>query len=152
MHAAPRPPKGSDGVKPPTRLATLTAKEEKDGEPQILLELPPVDAAGHLIGYLFEVGPSSAGEMITFQELEAWQNATGTRLTSWEAITLRKLSGAYLGELQAAEDPKRPAPYLQSVVKSREVVAGQLKSIFDRFEQQDIKAGPLVKPKRLRGD
>ena len=116
----------------------------------MLLELPPIDAASHLIGYLFDIGPSTGGEVVTYSEILAWQEATGTVLSSWEATTLRRMSGAYLGEAQDATDPQRPAPYLQSVVKSREVVATQLASMFDRLEQQDLKKGPLVRPKRLR--
>jgi len=149
LHAAPKKADSADKSTPATRLAALTVKEEQ-GEDQPLLELPPVDAAQHLIDYLFEVGPSVGGEVLTFSELQAWQASTGTVLTSWEAITLRRLSGAYLSELNAASDPQRPAPFFQASVKPREVVSSQLASMFDRLEKQDAKTGVLPRPKRLR--
>lgn len=61
--------------------------------------------------YLFEVGPSSGGEIITFQEMQAWQAMGGPRLDAWEAVTLRALSAAYLSEYSAASEPDRPPPY-----------------------------------------
>lgn len=48
--------------------------------------------------------------MVSFSEIAAWCDLTGVALTSWEAETLRLLSAAYGSELQAAKDPKRPAP------------------------------------------
>lgn len=57
---------------------------------------------------------------ITHLEIRAWQENTGKRLTPWEARTLRHLSREYVGELVAASDPSRPAPYLpQSIDTGR---------------------------------
>lgn len=131
-------------------MAGLKAQEERTGDIQPLLELPPVDAAQHLIGYLFEVGPSIAGEVLTFQEIQAWQNATGTILNSWEATTLRLLSGEYLAERQAAEDPVRLAPYIQDIEQHRKNVAKGLKAVFQQVKQEDVRQGPLPRPKRLQ--
>lgn len=93
-------------------------KDEEKGEDRPELILPPAGVAGHLVDYLFEVGPTEAGEVLTFREIEAWSRMTGYTLASWEAVFLRRLSGAYASELQAAEDPARPPPYMSATVEA----------------------------------
>jgi hypothetical protein len=92
-----------------SRLEAYTEDEAK-GVERPELELPTVDGAEHLIAYLFEVGPSEGGEVLTFSEMAAWSALTGRELSAWEAQTLRALSAAYLAELQDAEHPARPPP------------------------------------------
>jgi hypothetical protein len=109
LHAAPeKPNKKGPGV---PRLTTLTTKAKLGGEAPGL-EMPPVDAGNHLLKHLFDVGPSSGGEVLTYTEIANWIALTGNVLTAWEAETLRKLSVAYLNERDLAKDPERPAPYL----------------------------------------
>ena len=78
-------------------------------------EMPPLEAGGYLLGYLFEVGPVMAGGggvgPLTYQELGAWQAATGIELRAWEARFLRRLSGEYLAESRRAEQPDCPPPW-----------------------------------------
>lgn len=78
-------------------------------------ELPPVEAAGYLVGHLWEVGPTmatgSGSGPITFQELHAWQEQIGVELQPWEIRILRQLSLDYLVEFRKAEDPLCPPPY-----------------------------------------
>lgn len=74
------------------------------------MELPSSGPAGHLVGYLFKVGPAIAGEVLTFTEIRNWTELTGVTLNAWEAETLRSLSSAYLSELEAAKSPARAAP------------------------------------------
>jgi len=150
LHAAPKNADPDSKAIPVSRIASLTDRE-KQGEDQPLLDLPPVDAAEHLIDYLFnDPGPSVGGEVLTHQEIEAFQRNTGTVLTSWEATTLRRLSGAYLSELNAATDPQRPPPHIASVESHRAMVASKITTIFDRLDKQAVKQGPLPRPKRLR--
>jgi hypothetical protein len=103
--------------------------------------MPPLDAGEHLIDYLFRVGPSIAGEVLTFQEIQAWSEASGVVLDGWEAETLRRMSGAYLAEYQAASDLARPAPYRATPTletgPDRKTVSDKLASILDRWEAQD---------------
>jgi hypothetical protein len=74
------------------------------------LDLPSIEAGEHLVEYLFEAGPTSAGEVLTYGEIAAWTRLTGTVLTSWEAKTLRGMSREYLSELHAATAKDRPPP------------------------------------------
>lgn len=77
--------------------------------------MPPLVVCAHLAAHLFDVGPVLHGGTgptpLTYQEIAAWQSRTATPLTPWEAATLHRLSHAYLGELQQAEKPGRPAPW-----------------------------------------
>lgn len=96
--------------------------------------MPPLDAADHLAEILFKVGPSTGGEVITYQEITAWSGITGYTLNGWEAETLRALSSEYLAELHAAEDDNRPAPFqpVERIV-SREEVSSRLMAAFRQF-------------------
>lgn len=99
--------------------------------------MPPIPPAGaHIITHLFEAGPVMAGPAgalaLTWGEIEAWQRATATPLTPWEARTLRRISAAYAGELHAATEPDAPAPYTpREIVRSqRQAVARGVRNIF----------------------
>jgi hypothetical protein len=76
--------------------------------------LPPLTAT-YLYDLLMQVGPVEAGGMgqvpIGWTTIRNWSELTFTRLSAWEARTLRRLSGDYLAELHAAEDHNRPAPW-----------------------------------------
>lgn len=74
------------------------------------LDLPLIDAGEHLITYLFDVGPSVGGEVLSYSEIAAWLSISGVVISPWEAETLRKLSAAYLAEREAAKSPDRPLP------------------------------------------
>lgn len=112
--------------------------DEEKGVARSELVMPPIEAGEHLIDYLFKVGPSAAGETLTFQELAAWCAMTGHHLTAWEAATLRQLSGAYLGEYEAAANAKRPAPYQTAErVISREEVSNRILAAFKQLAGGD---------------
>jgi len=108
-------------------------KAEKD--PAFFPELPPLDAAAHLIGYLFEVGPMQAQGMglgpISHSEIRAWQETSGIDLQPWEARFLRKLSGEYVAEVHEAEKQDRPAPWAGAA--EQKLVASDLKETIRRM-------------------
>ena len=110
-----------------------TERKDKDYFP----ELPPVEAGGHLIGYLWEIGPMIPAGMglgpITQGEIQAWQANTGIDLQPWEARFLRRLSGEYLAELHAAEKPERQAPWSDDGQTSFAIVASDLKQTIRRM-------------------
>lgn len=79
-------------------------------------DMPPVDGASHLIGYLFEVGPTLSGSMgegpLTNLELRAWQEAGGFELQPWESRFLLRLSREYLMQGHLAEKANCEAPWM----------------------------------------
>jgi len=96
-------------------------------------EMPPC-AAGHLLDYLFEIGPTQPGGMgaapLSHAELEAWQRNTGIVLNAWEARTLRSLSLDYIGETQRAAKPDCPTPWMDAPYAQSEasLVAQRMKA------------------------
>jgi hypothetical protein len=93
--------------------------------------MPFVDAE-HIIGYLFEIGPSVSGGMsqapITHGEIAAWQANIGVELQPWEARFLRSLSIEYIGQSVKSEKPDCPAPY--GIAERRALVAKKIDDIF----------------------
>lgn len=81
------------------------------------LDMPPCDAI-HIVGYLFETGPTVAAGMgesvLSHSEIRAWQSNTGVNLQAWEARYMRKLSAEYLCESHAAKKRDCPAPWLDA--------------------------------------
>lgn len=103
--------------------------------------LPPMGMAGHLVGYLFEVGPVGYGAMgpvpLSHSELAAWQGNTGIELSAWEAKALRRLSMDYLSASNAAQEPDCPPFYADKpVVENRTAVSNAVRNIL----------GGLVRP------
>lgn len=78
-------------------------------------DMPPVDGAEYILGYLWEIGPTMAGGMgpapLSHGEIRSWMQNVGIELEAWESRLLRRLSVEYIAESQAATDPKRPAPW-----------------------------------------
>lgn len=106
------------------------------------MDPPQIEGAGHLVGYLFQVGPSTAGEVVTFQEIQSWASQTGYVLNAWEVETLRRLSAAYLTEYSDAADEHRPPPSIPvDFEPNHENVAAKLAGILDQFERQDASMG-----------
>lgn len=116
-------------------------KDDKSSTPEVsrresikkMLKMPdgeelamPECNAPHIVGYLFEIGPTmaaGAGEApITHTEMRAWQENVGIELESWEARMLKRLSGDYLGESHIAtkidcKAPCKDAPYVHALAR-----------------------------------
>lgn len=112
-------------------MSRLQQQESKGLEPS----LPPAGLAAYLVGYLFDAGPVSYGATgavpLSHAEIAAWQANTGTDLQAWEAMTLRRLSSAYIRAGNEAESPDCPPPYAElDVVDKRDQVAHVVGSIF----------------------
>lgn len=113
LSAVPERPKNDRSEAPLlSRLERLRQdRKDEDYRP----DMPPIDVGGHVIGYLFEVGPSMVVGMgpgpVTHEELRAWQGNTGIELQPWEVRFLRRLSFDYLAELRKAEKPDCPPPW-----------------------------------------
>lgn len=96
-----------------------------------LAGLPPVDECAYLIDYLMEVGPVTSGGMapaaISYSEIAAWSQITGTVISPWDAHMLRHLSRVYINQYADSKDPRTPAPWQDSMpIEDRRaaVVAG----------------------------
>lgn len=140
---AARPGKGAGR---PSRLETYL-KDEEAGNTRSELVLPEIEAWAYVVDYLFAVGPSTGGEVLTFQEIAAWSALTGRVLGAWEAETLKALSGAYLSEYHAAEDVNRPPPFRPAErVVPRAEVSSRLLAMYQAMAEQDAKSGLGAKP------
>lgn len=68
---------------------------------------------------------------VTHSEIRAWQDNTGIDLSAWEAQTLRRLSGEYLAQSQAAESTDCPAPWAAEITEqTREDVSTKVQNAF----------------------
>lgn len=118
-------------VRTPTRLEKLRAdKNEPDYQPDM-----PEAAALHLLGYLWDAGPSMSGGMgpvpLTHSELVAWQQNSGIELTPWEAQTLRRLSIEHINECVRADKPDCPSPLAVVMTdEDREAVSNKVQRAF----------------------
>lgn len=104
------------GKRAALNTAQLSRIDKMQADKLPMPDLPPVpDHAGYLLEHFFDVGPAMPGAMapapITYGELQAWAERTGTSLQPWEARALRSLSRSYVNELAAARSPNRPAPW-----------------------------------------
>lgn len=96
-------------------------------------DMPGVDGAEYLLGYLFEIGPTVAAGMsagpITHEELRAWMHNIGVELRPWEVRILRRLSCDYLAESHRAEKADCAAPWRPvEVVIDRAAVADRMRN------------------------
>ena len=95
--------------------------------------MPPVEV-GHLILYLWEIGPVLAGGMgsipISHAELLAWSGLIGIELQPWEARFILRLSQDYLMESRRAEKPDCPSPWITAAItqEQRDAVSRQVQN------------------------
>lgn len=109
-------PERADSDKSKTRaVSRLEALRRLRKDDHYMPGVPPVEVGAHLAMWLFEIGPVMASGMgsapISESEMRAWQDNTCTRLTPWEARTIRALSRSYVAELSEAVDRVRPPPW-----------------------------------------
>ena len=87
------------------------------------VDLPPIDFAWHIIGYLQEMGYCSSQGFgpspLSFTEISAWQRVTDTPLSHWEATAMRYLSSEYVRKLKASESHTEPPVYLGDIESRR---------------------------------
>lgn len=108
-----------------------------------MANVPDVDNGGYLLKCFMEVGPAMRGDSgampVSFQEINAWSQATSTPLTPWEANTIRKLSDDYVVQLIKSRDRYCPAPYYRDdrpVQTQRQEVEEKFRSLAKRYRKQ----------------
>lgn len=101
------------------RLSRLQLLEDEGREP----EMPPLEAGEHVVGYLWEIGPTAAAGMgvgpVTHEAIRAWQDNIGIDLHPWEARFMRLLSLEYVNQYYLSAAPECEAPWLSSNDKAR---------------------------------
>lgn len=76
-----------------------------------LLQLPEIDHGNHIIEWLHEVGPTQDGDKpLSWQEINAWKQATGTEATAEELVMIRQLSRVYVAQYHRSDNPDEPPP------------------------------------------
>lgn len=116
-------------------------KEIDENHPSLALpDIETEHAAGYLFEYLWEAGLMSSNGMgpvsLSWLEIDAWCNRTGATPSTWELLTIKALSEAYVAELNKASEKDRPAPYTPVVEVEevdREVVQNKISSVLSRF-------------------
>lgn len=105
-----------------------------------MLDLEEPEYGGHLIEALFEAGPMGASalgpQVLSWQELLAWSTATGTKLTRWEFLTLRRMSSEYVKWLDKAKDPKCRPPVEGDPEEAQDKLARDLDRAFKDMEKE----------------
>lgn len=114
------------------------------------LDLPPVDLGAYLLGYLQELDFCMKGESgmsaLSFFELSAWQDSTDLRLSSWEILALKHLSGEYVNQLHRSRDPDESAPYqTEDLPRIREAVQNFFSGLSQRYRANDGHSKPQRK-------
>ena len=116
-----------------------------------LAETPMPELVGGewLIGWLFEAGPLASDGMgargLSWPELAAWRDCTGTPAGPWEMSALRRLSAVYAAAYHASQEADCPAywlhPELATVSISKSEAAGQqIKTLFGALAKPTAKA------------
>lgn len=107
-----RPPqKASATSDDPQQRITRRAKFKADG---VEHSMPDPGPGAYLLDIFFDVGPVLCTPMgqapLGYDQLYAWQQCSGVRLTPWECRTLRDMSFAYDREKALGADPGASAP------------------------------------------
>lgn len=132
LQAVPKPPPGSKRAKAAESQPRLSRLEQMKAD-GITPVLPP-NPAPHIIGWLTEIGLVSAAGMgtgpISWQEIVAWQVATGIKLPGWTARLIHRLSVAYVAMSRKAEDESCPPPWRAPVTqREAEVELARLRAV-----------------------
>lgn len=88
----------------------------------------------YLVGYLSRldfIEPGAAGPVrLSFTEIRSWALLSGVQLKPWEVDLLRRMSSEFVSELNAAENPQRPAPWLPSDgLQEKMAIARRIKDV-----------------------
>ena len=111
------------------------SRSEKLLQQNTELELSlPHCRAEYLVLLFYELGICEQGDngakVVSWKELDAWQENTQRKLSPWEVVMIRDMSRAYVNEYYAGNDKTRPAPYtdVEMTVEKRNLVADKLKA------------------------
>lgn len=90
------------------RTHSRLAQYERDG---IAPVMPDLGCGAYLVGYLWDIGPSTGEWQITQGEIAAWQANMGVDLQPWEVALLRRLSLDHLVQSRKSTAPDCKPPW-----------------------------------------
>lgn len=102
----PDPPEGHKGPRDHRTRRERLAKDDPALEPTLPFH-PDLQA---VIDMLYDLGPTAAGEVVGWPDIEAWSRRTARDLPPWLNSLLRNLSAEFVSERQAAKAPGRRKP------------------------------------------
>lgn len=117
-------------------LNTVPEKHEQTRYDKYIADGTPVDLpeirCSYLFDYLMRIGAVSHNGMgtvsLSWQELNAWKQATGTPLDVWELSVIHKAADAYATQLAKSYKPDCPMPE-RIVQHDRDKLAKHIKNV-----------------------
>lgn len=114
------------------------SRSEKLLQQNTELELSlPHCRAEYLVLLFYELGICEQGDngskVLSWKEINAWQESMNRKLTPWEIGLLRDMSKAYVSELYAATDKYRVKPYISLEEQDKIKQADALENFFERM-------------------
>lgn len=89
------------------------------------------------------MGPITANGMglqpVTWQELQAWRESSGTHCDPWELEQVKMLSMVYLDQFNKAEKPDCPAPWIDPDFVDHAALSDKIKKQFRAFRRAKAK-------------
>jgi hypothetical protein len=86
---------------------------------QALKEPVAIIGPDYLIEAVQSAGMAAPGAMglvpLSWQDILAWKQATGSALSPWELEIMRYLSQSFASEAHRAKDPTAPPPHLTTI-------------------------------------
>ena len=115
-------------VKLPSRAAKALEDDAEIYYPPLAPEL------GYLVEYLRRldfIEPGAAGPVrLSFTEIRSWAQLSGVQLKPWEVDLLRQMSTEFVSEVNAAENPQRPAPWMPvDALQEKQAIARRIKDV-----------------------
>jgi len=104
--------------------------------------LPDVYFGEHIVDYMRSLGWAAQGaagaQCFTWQELDAWQRVTGTRLSYWESGAVMVMSSAYVSMLRAGADLNCQAPFMtmEQIENNRGAAEREIRSTLSKFKRK----------------
>lgn len=102
--------------------------------------MPPHGELIELVEYTWEIGPVEYGGAglvpLTWQEIQAWQQAYGIELDALELEAVKTLSNAYAGQFERSRKKDCPPPWVDPEQINRDAVHEKILQQFRAFNQR----------------
>lgn len=99
------------------------------------ITLPDLDSFGYLFEIMNDLGYSKGREPLTWQEIRAFQEVTGTPLSLWEAKAIKRASHAYVNAVIRYDGSGEMSP-LDELNREKVDVGNRLKAALRIINEQ----------------